>query len=237
VTVNGRPRFVPGGLSFEAHDPSQKLRPIPLSFHISTWGGEQLIPLGTVRLDLRRALSAAMQARHAAEPSSLPNAAGSSTDQVRDVVSVCEPLSWCGVQCGQINCSLRLVLPSLPSPTASNASRQSSGSSRGGGGGPGGIFRKTSSMVGSMPPYFSRRSSLFGPGSISGRPSAAGPAVDEVSTTAATITRTPAIEEQRSLSEKESSPVRTSGDPSGRDDALSSLSEGMLMPRRIKTVA
>ena len=99
-----------------------------------------------------------------------------------------------------------------------------------------------------MPPYFSRRSSLFGPGSISGRPSAAGPAVDEVSTTAATITRTPAIEEQRSLSESssadtrrkeleketESSPVRTSGDPSGRDDALS---EGMLMPRRIKTVA
>ena len=113
-TVAARARYQPG-----AH------RPIPLAFHVSTQYGEHLVPLGSVRLDLRAALDAlerapsgggvpvdfggSMTAGASARPSCSfdePRA-----DDASGMIHIDQHLVWCGVVCGHVSGSLRFRGP------------------------------------------------------------------------------------------------------------------------------
>ena len=115
--VAARQKFQPG-----AH------RPVPLAFHVSTQYGEHLVPLGSVRLDLRAALDALERAPSTPPPpppdfggltsSTTPTTARPSlsfTDDGREEVSgtmrIDERLVWCGVVCGHVRGTLRLRAP------------------------------------------------------------------------------------------------------------------------------
>ena len=112
TSIAGRPKFVVEGAK----------RPIPLSIHVSTWSGEQLVPLGSARINLRHAVDRVLEPSASCQGASCLGASGTDVTDEASIVSAAgaldeaavameEDLGWAGVVCGKVTCAMRVHAP------------------------------------------------------------------------------------------------------------------------------